>query len=112
MKKGDKILIKATNEIAVISDFQRGNNKSFIYADIGESRKVYYMNEFYLLVEPSKALNPTHKEFLEFLDNNPATPEPKEETKQELTKREKELIWLADFEAEQRYNDINNSFHL
>lgn len=46
---------------------------------------------------------------VEFLDNNPA---PKTAEKKELTKKEKELVWLSDFEAEQRYDDINNSFHL
>jgi hypothetical protein len=53
---------------------------------------------------------PTPKdELIEFLDNNPA-----EETKQpkKLNKFQQELIWLADLEAEQIYNDQHNSFHL
>jgi len=48
-------------------------------------------------------------EFIEFLDNNPAN-----ETKQpkRLTKFQQELIWLADMEAEQRYEHEQNLFHL
>ena len=110
MKIGDKILIKATNKIAIIRDFPESKpSKKFLYADIGKNGAVYFYDEFYLLVEPTKSSNPSHSDFMNFLDDNPQNEvqEPKE-----LTKREKELIWLADFEAEQRYNDQNNSFHL
>lgn len=108
MKVGDKILIKSTNEITTIFDFPQVENKeSYVYAKVEGELKIYSPDEFYLLVDPS--LKYSHSDFMNFLDDNPPTqtPEPKE-----LTKREKELIWLADFEAEQRYNDQNNSFYL
>jgi hypothetical protein len=102
MKIGDKVLVKATNEIAVIEEIFTGSKGGILYyARCSKKLNCLFPREV--------TTSPTHKEFMSFLDNNPpnTTPEPKE-----LTKIQKELIWLADFEAEQRYNDINNSFHL
>lgn len=105
MKKGDKILIKATNEIAIIRDFQKtGSKKCFLYADIGDKGAVYYMDEFYLLIEPM-----SHSEFMNFLDNNP--PNETEETP-ELTEKEQHLVWQADLDAHNQMVQDENNFHL
>jgi len=50
MKIGDKILIKATNEITTIFDFpQVEDRESYIYAKIEGELKIYFGDEFYLL---------------------------------------------------------------
>ena len=53
--------------------------------------------------------NPTHEEFLNFLDNNPSNPT---EERKEITKAQQEAIWQADWNACQRLQNEENAFHL
>ncbi len=110
MKIGDKILIKATNQIATIEAFQNtGDKKSFLYVRVSpqDRLKTLFMYDFYLLVEPTKSSNPSHSDFMNFLDDNPQnevqeTTEPTEEQK---------IAWQAELDEHNRMIADQNTYY-